>query len=159
MIYLFVLPTAALAQVRDGETAIPACSRGSFLVRGGVDGGSGCGRGPDGAIRVGHWVWRDDAGKVLYELSYDEQGREDGKASSFGADGRLVLEQHFVHGQLEGLETRWWPESGHLREQKMYRGGKIHGIRKRWAYEPGIRKDCSSENGACWVGSQECWVD
>ncbi len=154
--FALVFSHVALAEVREAAAVCPAGAR---LVLQGSDGASGCGRGPSGSIRVGHWIWRGSDGKTIYELTYDEQGRENGLATSYGLEGNVIQEQRFLHGQLDGAETRWWPGSGHLREQKNYRAGKIHGIRKRWAYEPRLRKDCTSENKACWVGSEECWVD
>lgn len=134
----------------------PPCADGAPRVTRDSDASSGCER---AGKRVGVWEWRNSARQVVYRISYDERGVENGPAWAYSDEGRLVRESRFVDGKVDGIETRWFPESGHLREQSAYSAGRLHGMRKRWVYTPKLASTCTPEQEKCWSGSQECWIE
>lgn len=110
-------------------------------------------------IRLGRWEWFDSQNRIRIVLSFDERGREEGDLIRFSQTGGQIVERtHYKAGLLDGPSSEWWPESGHIKDQKFFVEGRLHGTRKRWAYQPSPeRRSCLTDDESCWVGRQECW--
>ena len=153
-LFLFLGLATAFAQEDEAE---PSCPRDARLVsrqpRAGVT-EHGCVRERSGArseVRVGRWLAKDEQGRLLYDIAYDDAGVNHGKtvlyyrADKKDAKTSVVQSELFYsHGQLIGLEKQYYP-GGELKEEAHWYLGKLHGLRKRWS---------SNGKGA----GEECWL-
>ncbi|MBN2730356.1 MAG: hypothetical protein JXR53_14115 [Bacteroidales bacterium] len=88
---------------------------------------------------------KDDQKKVYVEI-YDDTGelgakgffynkQRDSVWTFYGVNEKLIKEEHYVKGKLNGVSKIFYP-SGQLMEEKGWKMGKMHGVWK-WYYEEG----------------------
>ena len=108
----------------------------------------------DQTKKVGLRQTRNDAGKVVAEVTYDDRGQEHGYTRIWFAPGRndenprlgLAEERYSVHGKRTGPHRRWYapgasletepteeqPGEPNLRDIRRYQYGKWHGVSQHW---------------------------
>jgi len=99
----------------------------------------------NGAVLAKMFHDKDDQKNVYIEL-FDDRGelaakgffynkQRDSIWTFYGAEEKLVKEEHYVKGKLNGVCKIYYP-SGQLMEEKAWNMGKMHGVWK-WYYEDG----------------------
>lgn len=80
--------------------------------------------------RLVEWYDGRPGGQRRSELEVHD-GRIDGLARGWHANGQCEVEEHFVKGVSHGTRTRWYP-NGRMRSQASIVGGSLHGPFVEW---------------------------
>lgn len=79
-------------------------------------------------------VFRDDNGKILYFVTYDDndlnRAKMHGRAMSLWGNGLLREESFFVNDKMHG-STKHWDVNGNLMYSAYRKHGKLHG--REWS--------------------------
>lgn len=84
-------------------------------------------------------------GQPRHQVSF-YNGKEEGGAMMYYADGRLAEKRYYRHGEKQGLHAGWWP-NGSPRFEYHFSGGLYHGEYKEWYSSGQLYKLINYTNG------------
>ena len=101
--------------------------------------------------------WDCETGKQVAETEFDADGKQQGVAGRWTADGTLIEQASWQAGNLDGEKKAWTPD-GVLVEHSRYRNGQRHGVQETWHAngKPASRGEFADDKP---VGRYEAWAE
>lgn len=110
----------------------------------------------DGRNRVGKWKYFFPSGKVLSEENY-VNGKLDGLLVNYYTNGKITEETYYKNGLKNGISKKYTDE-GNLLEEVNYTANKPHGIAKFYDLKGNLKETGNYKNGKR-EGRWEFFVD
>jgi antitoxin component YwqK of YwqJK toxin-antitoxin module len=105
---------------------------------------------------IGRWQEWYLNGTLEYERTYGELGKPRGRAIVWMRSGDTLDVRHFNDsGELDGRSATFWRDTGELREEGEYKGGKRHGPWLKWYRNGQLEYEREYDRGR-YVGK---WID